>query len=207
MKSTIIALATASAFAAASAAHADTSSPEWNYLQAGYAQLDVDEFDDEPDGFGVAGAYLFNENVFVRARYQQASTDLVIYGANVDTDIDLSSIAIGYKTALNDKSDIYGAVSVERMEVSADASYQGAYASESDSETGYGAYVGIKSRLSDMFELYGEAGYLKISDYDISDASFEAGANLYFTEDFGAGVSYRKFDDFGILGANIRYAF
>ena len=196
MKSNIITLATAATFAVAFTAHADTSSPEWTYLQAGYAQLDVDGFDEEPDGFGVEGAYLFNENVFVRGRYQEASLEERGYEYTVD----LGSIALGYKTSISANSDLYGAISIER--IGEELTYYG-----SDSETGYGAYVGIKSRLSDIFELYGEAGYLKISDYDISDASFEAGTNLYFTENFGAGVSYRKFDDIGILGANIRYAF
>ena len=218
MKSSIIALATAATFAAAFTANADTSSPEWTYLQAGYAQLDVDGADEEPDGFGVEGSYLFNENVFVRGRYQKASEGESGYfddwysgttiRYNYDADIELASIALGYKTALNDFSDFYATASVERLKVSDSETVVG-YNSYSDSysETGYGASVGIKSRLSDMFELYGEAGYLKLDDFDISDASFEAGANLYFTENFGAGVSYRKFDDVGILGANIRYAF
>lgn len=206
MKIKQVTLATVTSLLFAGAAFADdhtVSSPAWNYVQGGYSQLDVDDMDSEPSGFNLEGSVQMGTNVFVRGEYLSASDDVSMFGSSLDLDTSFTTIALGYFTDLSPMTDVYAAVSYERVgfEVS------GFGESESDSESGYGGYVGVRSHVTENVELFGEVGYIKISDYDISDASLKAGATVYVSEQLGLGASYKMFDDFSILSVTARYAF
>ena len=64
MKATKIALIAATVI---SVPTAYAASPDFNYVEGGYAKIDVDNSDYEPDGFKVSGSALVGKNVFVNA--------------------------------------------------------------------------------------------------------------------------------------------
>lgn len=172
----------------------NAAAPVWDFIEAGYAQADIDDSDGfEPAGLTLAGSKLLNENVFIEGSYSMLSDDYL----GVDVDFDQGSLALGYRHPLNSTTDVYGTVSYEFVEVS------GAGASADDN--GYGLTVGVRSRLTSEFEVDASIGYIDIDDE--SDTSFGVGANYYFNQNFAAGLNYTLADDYSILGATVRYAF
>lgn len=175
------------------------ASPNWNYVEGGYTKQDIDGTDDQ-NGFNVGGSFRFNDNYFVRGRYTDVSDDLSI-APNVAVDIDTTwvELGFGYIRSMNSTTDLYGVIAIEDLEIEIE---------DTDlSDTGYSAHVGVKSRVADQLELFGEIGYADIDDADIDDLSLRAGANYYFTDQLSIGADYRKLDDVDLLSANIRYSF
>lgn len=167
-------------------------SPTFDYVQAGYTQVDVDE---KMDGFHIEGSYSLTNHVFVRGEYQEASE--TFYTTRFD--VDLTSLALGYQAAINDQTSYYAALSFEAMDAQAGPLKNDA--------NGFGAYVGAKHFISPDVELFGELSYINIHDADISNVSYELGGQYHFDDAWSAGVSYRKLDDTALVNAGVRYAF
>lgn len=173
----------------------------WNYVEGGYTRIDIDGDggDSTPDGFVFEGAMGFGDYVFGRVKHQATSDS----DSGVDVDVDFTSVGIGYRFAASSSTDYYIVGSFERIGLEA----SGYGMSDSDSGNGFGAYAGIRSMLTESLEVHGELGYINVDDYDISDVSIEAGAHYYLAPQFAAGLSYKRFDDFGMLNATVRYRF
>lgn len=167
--------------------------PNFDYVQAGFTQLGDGE--DKLDGFHVEGSYSLSDTVFVRGEYQDASDTIM----GVDFNVDITSLAVGHKASVNPNTSYYMAVSYEELGASADGF--------SNSEDGFGAYVGVKSFLNPKVELYGELSYLNIHDADISEIGYELGGHYYFTKKWSTGLSYRKIDDLSLVNLGLRYSF
>jgi hypothetical protein len=66
--------------------------PSYSFVEAGYIFTDIDDFDEEFDGFGIRGSFEFVENWFLYAGYLDQSAE--IFGVDVDaTGFD---VGIGY---------------------------------------------------------------------------------------------------------------
>ena len=170
------------------------ASPSWNYVELGYVKADIDGAGDfDPDGFGVKGVKLLNENVYLTGTYSRISDDA--YG--FDIDIDMASMGLGYRYGLNATTDIFGEVTYEYVELSE--------GSVDEDENGYGLAVGVRSMVTNNIELSGAIRYIDIDDED--DTEFEVGANYYFTPNFALGASYALADDVDFLSVVARYSF
>lgn len=171
------------------------ASPDWNFVEGGYTQMDVDGLRDDQKGFNFGGSYRFNEDFFARGRYTIVDESI----AGVDIDTDWGEVGLGYIHGVNSTTDVYGVVALEYLKVDTNAG--------GDSDTGYSVHAGVKSRIAEQVELFGELGYADIDDADISDLSLRAGANYYFTDNLSVGADYRKLDDIDLLSATVRYSF
>lgn len=192
---TILAIAV---LAASASTAAIAKSPDWDLVQVGYAQTDIDGFDEfSPAGFTLSGSTLVSENIFVLANYSLLSDDVL----GVDLDLTQASIGFGYRHEMTASTDVYGSIAYEYVE--ADASLGGM--SESADDDGYSLKVGVKSMLTENFEIDANLGYIG-SDGE-GDATFSVAGNYYFTQNVAVGLSYYLTDNLDTLGVSVRYAF
>lgn len=98
----------------------------------------------------------------------------------------------------------------ERTDFFATLSYLNAKASargfESVDEDGYGVALGIRSMLTDSFELNGSIGYADLGD-GADGTSFNAGALYSFTENFAIGFDIGVDEDVTLYGIGARFYF
>ena len=192
MKRTIL----ASIFGALSL-NAFAASPSYDFVKAGYVQADIEDAGDfEPTGFQIQGFKSLNENVYLTGRYGQLSEDE--YG--VDGELDYISAGVGYRYGLTTTTDFFGELTYEYVDVDLDSSFASAEADDN----GYGITAGIRSMLSEQFELRGAIRYIDIED---DETAFEIGADYFFTPQLSFGATYVIADDVDLLGISARYTF
>ena len=191
MKRTIL----ASIFGALSL-NAFAASPSYDFVKAGYVQADIEDAGDfEPNGFQIQGFKSLNENVYLTGRYGQLSEDV----SGVDIDLDYASAGIGYRYGLTANTDFFGEVTYEYVNL--DVELDGI---SGEDDNGYGVSAGIRSMLTEQFELRGAIRYIDIEE---DDTAFEIGADYFFTPQFSFGATYVIADDVDLLGVSARYTF
>lgn len=190
MKKLILAAALSAVSAASFAA-----APAWDFVQASYVMTDFDDADlnYEPDGFSISASKLVTDDVFVTGSYSMQNDD--IFGTEVD--FDRLSLGLGYRYALSNKTDLYGIVSYEDVEISGSG--------ESENEDGYGLTAGARSMVMDNIELRGAVKYIDTDSG--SDTSLLIGGDYFFSPAFAVGVSYETSDDLSTFALNARYNF
>lgn len=178
--------------AVSSPAFADIS---YNYIDLGAQWVEIDDvvgIDVDGDGFGIGGSFEIGEDWFVELAYGQADFDF-------DIELDQWALGFGYHHAMTDNSDVFATLSYISAEVSASG-----FGSADDD--GFGIAVGIRSYLSDSFELSGALGYVDLDDSgDSTSISLEG---LYeFNEVFGLGLGFEFDDDVTTYGVFGRFYF
>nr|WP_283648448.1 outer membrane beta-barrel protein [Alteromonas macleodii] len=191
MKRTIL----ASIFGALSL-NAFAASPSYDFVKAGYVQADIEDAGDfEPTGFQIQGFKSLNENVYLTGRYGQLGEDV----SGVDIDLDYASAGVGYRYGLTQNTDFFGEVTYEYVNIDVELD-----SISGEDDNGYGITAGIRSMLSEQFELRGAIRYIDIED---DETAFEIGADYFFTPQFSFGATYVIADDVDLLGVSARYTF
>jgi len=191
MKRTIL----ASIFGALSL-NAFAASPSYDFVKAGYVQADIEDAGDfEPSGFQIQGFKSLNENVYLTGRYGQLGEDV----SGVDIDLDYVSAGVGYRYGLTQNTDFFGEVTYEYVNLDVELD-----SISGEDDNGYGITAGIRSMLSEQFELRGAIRYIDIED---DETAFEIGADYFFTPQFSFGATYVIADDVDLLGVSARYTF
>ena len=191
MKRTIL----ASIFGALSL-NAFAASPSYDFVKAGYVQADIEDAGDfEPTGFQIQGFKSLNENVYLTGRYGQLSENI----SGVDIDLDYVSAGVGYRYGLTQNTDFFGEVTYEYVNLDIELD-----SISGEDDNGYGITAGIRSMLSEQFELRGAIRYIDIED---DETAFEIGADYFFTPQFSFGATYVIADDVDLLGVSARYTF
>ena len=202
MKKTLIAVAL---IGTSTSALAD--SPNWNKLQASYIETDIETPIDEDismDGYAVSGSLSLNESIFILANFDSVG-DESEFG---DVDLDSLNAGIGFNHGLTESTDIFATVTYEKLELVGSVDDIG---SESFDESGYGAGLGIRSMVTDFFELSVKADYLDIDDENA--IRYDASAFFHLTENLSLGVGYKLYDldeidqDIDTVAATVRYSF
>lgn len=202
MKKTLIAIAL---IGTSTSALAD--SPNWNKLQASYIDTDIETPIDEDismDGYAVSGSLSLNESIFILANFDSVG-DESEFG---DVDLDSLNAGIGFNHGLTESTDIFATVTYEKLELVGSVDDIG---SESFDESGYGAGLGIRSMVTDFFELSVKADYLDIDDENA--IRYDASAFFHLTENLSLGVGYKLYDldeidqDIDTVAATVRYSF
>ena len=191
MKRTIL----ASIFGALSL-NAFAASPSYDFVKAGYVQADIEDAGDfEPTGFQIQGFKSLNENVYLTGRYGQLGEDV----SGVDIDLDYASAGVGYRYGLTQNTDFFGEVTYEYVNIDVELD-----SISGEDDNGYGITAGIRSMLSEQFELRGAIRYIDIED---DETAFEIGADYFFTPQLSFGATYVIADDVDLLGVSARYTF
>ena len=165
----------------------------YNYLEAGYFEVDVDDsfIDVDGDGIAIAGSFEVGESMFVVAEYGTADLDFGV-------DLDELKFGLGVHTPVGDNADFFGTVSYVSVEASA--------LGVSADDDGFGATVGVRAMVSDAIELAGQVEYIDLSDSG-DDTSFGGSAWYYFSDNFSVGVKADFGDDVSTYGLAARLFF
>ncbi|MEC9334158.1 MAG: outer membrane beta-barrel protein [Pseudomonadota bacterium] len=172
------------------------ASPSYDFVKAGYVQADIEDAGDfEPSGFQIQGFKSLNENVYLTGGYGQLGEDV----SGVDIDLDYASAGVGYRYGLTQNTDFFGEVTYEYVNIDVELD-----SISGEDDNGYGITAGIRSMLSEQFELRGAIRYIDIED---DETAFEIGADYFFTPQFSFGATYVIADDVDLLGVSARYTF
>jgi hypothetical protein len=163
--------------------------PTYNYIDAAYLSIDVD---DGPtfDGFGVGGSFALTESFHVVGSYADVSK-----GPMSAT---TSAVSLGYNHSLNDITDLVARAGW----VHGRAKISG-FGSESDN--GWSVEAGLRAMLSPQFELNGFITYVDLFDDD--DTSLSVGGVYYLTHNIGLGAGVSFSDDATGWQVGFRFAF
>ena len=177
------------------AAPALAETPSFNFVEAGYIEVDLDlgdGFDVDGDGFGVGGAFEIGDKVFGFASYQDASFDF-------NVDFSTLEVGIGFHTGLTDNTSFFFRVGYADVEVSASGF-------GSEDESGYAAGIGIRSNVSDLIELALEVAYVDLGD-GADDTAVGGGIWFNITDNFALGANVSAGDDVTSYGGGLRLYF
>ena len=184
--------------AALASSHAFANSPSWDYVELQYVQFDVDDIDVEPSGFGINGSVLVSENVFLTGSTAFTSDDF----QGVDFDYDTLELGIGYRYAISDRTDWYASLSYANVEAKASAS---GFGSSTVDEDGFDIETGIRSMLTEKFELGADISYLDLGDED--ETTFTVEATYLVSESVGIDLGYGIASDVNTLNLGVRFEF
>jgi len=176
-------------------APAVAESPSYNYIQAGYQEIDIDfgdGLDVDGDGYGVNASFEIGDHMFGFATYAKSDFDFGV-------DMDQWQAGLGYHTGVTDNTDFF--ISAAYVDAKVSASGLGSF-----SEDGYGASVGIRSNVSDLIELFGEVAYVDLGSGS-DDTAVGAGICFNFTESFALALSASAGSDITTYGAGARIYF
>ena len=164
----------------------------YSYLEAGYANVDIDDFDEDVDGFVLRGSFEVGESVFLFAGYNDFGTTI----SGIDIDFTDFNMGVGYAWPISSTASLYGKLSYVNAEVEA--------LDESFDDDGYGLAVGVRGRVAASVELEGYVSYVDLSD--LGDNTAFGGALLYyFTPQFAVGAEVVVDDDATQYGAGLRW--
>jgi hypothetical protein len=160
--------------------------PSYNYVDAGYLRLDLDDISLDPTGYFVRGSIEAGENWFFKAGYGTADDS----SSFVDVEADEYNVGVGYKKALGENSSFHIALDYINAEAEAKNNFGGKASAD---ENGYGVTLGVRGMVSESFELNGGIGYADVGDED--GLGLGVGAVWYLTEGFGILAEASADDD------------
>ena len=165
----------------------------YTYIQGAYIDTEIDERNFEVDGDGVAfsSSAALGDTFFLQADYATQEFDFGI-------DLDQWAVGLGAHLPIASNVDLVGSLNYVRAEVDTNIG-------DLDDD-GYGVAVGLRSRLTDYFELEGGMNYVDLNDTG-DGTSFNVGGRYYFTPAFALGVGYQVGDDVNTWTAGFRYEF
>ena len=166
----------------------------YNYLQAGYQRVELDDdfLDVDGDGFGIGGSFEIGRNAYVFANYGTADFDFGV-------DFNELGAGIGYHMSVGTQTDFVASIGYIRGEAEAPGS-------PSVDDSGIAASIGLRSMVTDKLELFGSINY---ADLDDSGDETSVGAGMWYsvTDAFALGVSAGVGDDTNSYGLGARLYF
>lgn len=202
MKKTLLAVLLAGMCGYASA----NAQPTYDYVDVGYAGLKSSDDDTTFTGFLVEGSKLVSDNVFVTGQWASVEESFVVFNVPVDADVTQIKLAVGYRYSVAPSTDVYGQLGYARQKLKVSASSGGVSASESESDDGYLAKLGVKHSFGRV-----EAGVF-VERIDLG-GDYEAenyigiDGRVKFTDKFHGVVSYAKDSDVSQYKIGVSYAF
>ncbi|MCP3980220.1 MAG: hypothetical protein GY716_13020 [bacterium] len=161
----------------------------WTYIEAGYNNVDLDDLDDDGDGWFAGGKFAIGDSYHITARYDDNTTD--------DTDADLSTwhLGAGWHGLFGDGADLFGEVAYVDREF---GDFDG---------SGWFGRAGVRWRPISLLEVGAGARWEDLGgDIDDSDTIWEANALIYVWK-LGIGLSYETQDEVDTYNGFVRFNF
>jgi hypothetical protein len=226
-RNNILALAIAAALAVPAAADAQMRAyerdrydraPSFNYIEANYHRVDVDDADEfsfsGSDGWQVGGAIQVWEGLYAFGEYSEADQDLDF---ELDTDFfsgDFDLVrwraGLGYAMAWDKMLTTYGQLSWDRAEFN-NLTVNGVNVG-SDEDDGFGAELGVVAALAEQFQLQGWVRYTSVGEIDVAngglDDDYLVGGELrwFLTQNFALQAGY-EWGEISTWNAGLRFGF
>lgn len=175
-------------------AFADGKGPSWDFIELSYLEVDVDDTDFSPSGFGLSGSTLLTDDIFLFAGYADASES--VFGTDVD--ISTTTLGLGYRFAVNDTSDF--AVGLGYADAEACLGNFGCA-----DDNGYAVLAIFATRIAENVELSFGAEYVDIGDESSTGTSITA--SYFFTDQFSLGLGWGTDDDVDTMSLNAKFHF
>jgi len=163
----------------------------YSFIELGYINTEIDDFDVDGDGLGVRGSLAFTDLLHGFAAFSDGELDGGI-------DVQQIEVGLGLNWPISSSVDLIGAVSYVDAKVDTPI---GNFSDDGIALTG-----AVRGRIAEQFELRGGLKYVEF-DEGGSDTAFEVGGRYYFTEMFALGLD-ASFDDDGttwILGGRFDF--
>lgn len=139
---------------------ATAEQPSYSYIQAGYAEMELDDTDLEPSGYFLNGSYELNEHWFVHGGY----IDVDESSGSIDVEANEFYAGVGYQHPLGKNSSIHLALAYIEVEAEAENNLLNLSADEDDDAIGVS--LGLRSNITSHIELNADINY---ADFDVSD--------------------------------------
>jgi hypothetical protein len=159
----------------------------YNFVEATYGQLDIDDPNVDGDFLGVGGSIAINENFHAIASYESADLDFGI-------DATSWNIGAGFNTPISPVIDVVAQLTYESVDVSLGPA--------SADDDGLGLAVGLRAAVSDAVELNFGIKYVDLDDSG-DDTALGAAFLMDLTPNFAIGLNGSWGDDadaYGIVG-------
>jgi opacity protein-like surface antigen len=174
MKRALLGLALAAILPmSAQAADGATSAVSYNTAEVSYLQANW--FDEDFNGYSLAGSVGFANHWYATANYRSADDQ----GFTVDE----TKINLGFHTAVSDKADFIAEAGYARIGFDIDGFGD-------DSSSGWNAAVGFRGMFTPQFEGSIKGTYTDINDLDQNEFGIQVGAVWHFTDNMGLTGSY-----------------
>ncbi len=160
---------------------AAASEIKYDYLEVSKQKVKAGDINFRGTGFG--GSMLTDGGLLLVASKRDLDTDINVRGFNVNMGVEVTSFGFGGKSELSDYSDFF--FLIQYVDMKAKVSMLGY--SDSITESGKGAQMGVRSMASDNLELSASINYI---DVEGSSSTKNLGANYYLTDSFSLGVNY-----------------
>ncbi len=176
----------------------------YTYVQGAYAVVELEDTDEDADGFTAAFSGQISDSFFVFAGYSSVETDE--FGIN-NTSLESESISAGLGIILplteSGSTDLNLTGAFIHRELSSNSDLP-ALEGDVDDE-GYGLGARLRHLLTEQIELNAGVDYEDVLDEDTT--SYTAGALFHLTETFSLGGSYTFGDNADGWGAGVRFHF
>lgn len=159
--------------------------PSFDYVDLGYSNWDPDNTSGI-SGFELKGSKTFTKNWYIAGDFNRISKN--------GNALSLTTLGVGYKNDFSDKSTFF-----------AETDYAILNPDNIDSENGYEVTLGIRSMLTQKFELKGAVEYLDIDNDDTT--SLVVGGVYNFNDTVSAYLDYKVESDLNRLGVGVRFNF
>ena len=171
--------------------------PSYSFVEAGCIVTDVDDFDEEFDGFSDDSVARSNSSRAGTCAAGYIDQSAEIFGVDVDpTGFD---VGVGYAFPLTD------AIGSLRQSLATRKS-RSKHSTSSVDDDGYELGVGLRASVMEQLELEGAVDYVDLSDSG-DDTSFGVAARSYFMPQFALGIEGELGDDADSYGVSARWEF
>lgn len=172
MKRQLIAAAAAFAFAAPALAASGDNFIDGFYVP--WIEADSGSFDDDGDGFGIKGAFRIADPIYLTGEFQRTELD--------DSNLDIDELRLGaaYGEGAGARGvGLYGRLQYVDLDL------------DVDDDDGFAGHVGYALAVSPQWRLFGEAGYVLLSDIDgpelLAGTTYQFAPNIAGFADFRVG--------------------
>ena len=163
----------------------------YNYISVGYGNTDLDDINEDGDGFTLGASFAFNDNLHAFAGYKDAELNSVV-------DVTQWNAGIGYNRSLSDTLDMFARLSYESFDYNVP--------DPRSDDSGYGFSVGTRLRAGNQIELSAAVNYVDYNDFG-DDTGIEVGVLYDFYNSWALGLFGEWSDDVSGFTITGRYYF
>jgi len=179
MKKTLLVIASTLALSLSTSSIANTS-PNWSYVQGGYTDNEVGS------GFELSASRLLNDKVFLFGDYSYVSDSEM----SIDMNLSQLSLGGGMRYELTTKTDLFAALSYEKVNIEIDGWGQSA----DEDENGFGMTVGGRSAFNEYLEAGASLALLTFDGEN--ETKLKVFGQFSITPEFSVGISMSSMEDF-----------
>lgn len=180
---------------AACSSFAEGNGLSYTYIGLGYQTGEI--FDEDGDGYAVAGSVAINDSVFLLGQYSLiVSDDEFTIGAVID-EIELTqfSFGIGVHEPISTKTDFVASLSYVDAEVD--------FADQSVNGSGYQVSAGVRAKPSDILEFGASIDYAAIQDE--GEVGYSLSARVFTAPKLSIGLGYVSTDYVDAVSLDVRF--